>query len=305
MTSLALVVFIVALLIRRFLDRNMPRVGGKIGGRRPSLPAGPLPDGFSGVDTRAITVFGAPGDATRFTNLRSYLRRGTVRQPGLVRVYRVAACGTAIEIPAETADYNRIEAAEVLTLLRELPDPRLVTRLQLSDEPCFLDPWTRKITGRELYHLGNATKTGLVVLYRPDRRLGREIGVTLMHEWLHLLAFKSAGDIRRFGRANAIEPPVPPPFEPVAFGIPKAAIHEAWADLGEKLLGYDEEIARLAAMTAPVHAVILWQRIDAILGAVPTRLHSTRHAEFEARAAFMRAEVAPKARAAGARRPRL
>ena len=298
---LLLAVFFAVLLVQKFLDRNMPRVGGKIGGKiggRAAPPGLPVPEGFSRVNCREITVFGAPRDAWRYPNLKTYLREGAVARTGLVHIYCVAACNTRIEIPAEPADYERIDAAGALALLRELPDPRLVRRLHLSDVPSFLDPWVRKVTGQNVFLLGNATSTGIIVLYVPDRRFGHTIGLTLLHEWLHLVAFKSAWHVRRFRWANAIEPLAPLAIEPVSFGDPKTATYEAWSELGEKLFGYDEAIARQAARDAPVHAMILWRRIERIMRKAPKPLRSTRLAEFEARAAFMHREIAPKAHAA-------
>jgi hypothetical protein len=302
MTSLLLIVFLAYVLTRQFLRRNMPRVGGKLGSSRDIVPAVPVPDGFSRVDSRAVTIFAAASEAARFPNLKSYLRHGTVRQPTLVRIYHVAGCRTRIEIPVAAPDYERIDAAEALALLRELPDPRLVRRLHLSDQPCFLDPWMRKVSGREVYHLGHATSNGLIVIYRPDRRLGAELGVTLLHEWLHLVGFKWPRSVRRFRRASAIERLAPMSFEPVSLGDRKTPVYEAWSDLGEKLCGYDGEIARQAALAAPVHSMILWRRVEKILRAVPPRLRSTRFAELEAHAAFMQKEVEPKARASQRRR---
>jgi hypothetical protein len=49
-----------------------------------------------------------------------------------MRIYRVAGCKTEIEIRAESPDYERIDAAEALALLRELPDPRFIRRRALS-----------------------------------------------------------------------------------------------------------------------------------------------------------------------------
>jgi len=242
-----------------------------------------------------MTLFTPAPDAAPFLTLKSFLRHGTVQQPVLLRIYRVAGCKTEIEIPAATPDYDRIDAAAALTLLRELPDPRLVRRLHLSDEPSFLDPWVRHVTRQEFFLLGNATSAGLVVLYRPDRRLLRSTGLTLLHEWLHLVAFKSGRAIRRFKRADAIEPLAPLAVEPVSFGDRRTAVHEAWSDLGEKLFGYDDTIARDAALTAPMHSMILWQQIETILRKTPARLRSTRCAELEMRGAFMRNVVAPRA----------
>ena len=98
------------------------------------------------------------------------------------------------------------------------PTPRLVHRLHLSDEPSFLDPWMRQVSGREVQHLGNATSTGIVVLYRPDRGHRRDLGVTLLHEWLHLVAFKSGRTLRHFERAHAIEPLAPTTYPTLSLG---------------------------------------------------------------------------------------
>lgn len=299
---LLLLIIVVALAANAILNRGMPRIGGKIGRRAVDMPAVPVPAGFSRVDCREITNFVATSEAEPYANVKAYARAAVALRPGMVRVYRVAACNTRIEIPAETPDYNRIDAAEALALLRELPDPRLVYRLQLNDQPSLLDPWVRKVTGHDIYSLGNATLTAVIVIYRPDRRLDREIGITLLHEWLHLLAFKSAKAIRRFKRADKIERLPALQFEPVSFGDSRTPIYEAWCILGETLLGYDETAARQAALASPVHAVILWRRIEKILRKVPKRLASTRLANFQARSAFMRMEVAPKARAVRANR---
>jgi hypothetical protein len=297
------IAFLLWLCVHAFLNRNMPRLGGKVGRRRTGAAPVPVPQGFSRVDCREITHFAAPADAAAYPNLKTYMRDGPVRQPGLVHVYRVAGCKTCIEIPAAAPEYDRIDASEALALLREVPDPRLVLRLHLSDTPSFMDPWTRRLLGREdVFHLGNAMETGLIVLYLPDRGFGRQLANTMMHEWLHLVAFKTWWTIMRFERANKIEALPPLPFEPVASRGPKAQAYEEWARLGEKLLGDDETVARQAALAAPVHAMILWRRVEKIMRKVPKRLASTRLAEFRARAAFMRAQVKPQARAARRRK---
>jgi hypothetical protein len=111
-----------------------------------------------------MTMFAASSNAASFPNLKAFLRHGTVSQPTLMRIYRVDGCKTEIEIPADPPDYERIDAAEALALLRELPDLRLVRRLHLSDERSFLDPWVSKLVGQEFFLLGNATNFSLVVL---------------------------------------------------------------------------------------------------------------------------------------------
>jgi hypothetical protein len=156
------------------------------------------------------------------------------------------------------------------------------------------------MTRPSVFLLGNATSSGLVVLYLPDRRQMQQLGLTLLHEWLHLLGFASPKVIGRFKRANKIEPLPPPAIQPVAFGKRGVDVHEAWSDLGEALLGYDDAVARDAALAAPVHAMILWRRVERVLRKTPSHLRSTRAAEFEARALFMQNAVAPKARAARA-----
>jgi hypothetical protein len=294
--QVVIVVIFLALLVLGFLYRNRPRVGGKLGPIRPIDPPRALPSGFSRLYARAMTLFVA-SDALRFPTLKAFLREGTVQQPVVMQIYCVAGCKAEIEIPDQAADYDRIDAAQALALLRELPDPRLVRRLHLSDEPSFLDPWVRKVRGDEVFTLGNATNFSLIVLYRPDRGLGELLGATLLHEWLHLVAFASTIQIWRFKRANAIELLPPLAFEPLNYGDRNTEVYEAWCDLGEKLLGYDESAARQTALASPVHAMILWRCVERMLRRTPLRLRSTRYDELMKRGDFMRAEVGPKARA--------
>ena len=297
-----IVMLFFGLLVRGFLYRNMPRVGGKLGRIRATDPPPALPSGFSRIYTRLVTLFVA-SDASRFPTLKAFLREGTVQQPVVMRIYRVAGCKAEIEIPDESADYQRIDAAQTLALLRELPDPRRVRRLHLSDEGSFLDPWVRRVTGDAFYHLGHATNFSLIVLYKPDRRFGQLLGTTLLHEWLHLVAFASTIQLWRFKRANAIEPLPPLAFEPLNFGDRNTRVYEAWCDLGEKLLGYDESAARQTALVSPVHAMILWRCVERMLRRTPLRLRSTRFDELMKRADFMRAEVEPRARARRTKQP--
>jgi hypothetical protein len=296
------VVVFLALAVNAFLKRNWAQVGGKLGRRSRAVSPPPPPKGFSRVQCREIINYTPPAGAARYPNLKTYIRDAPVRTAGLVHVYRVAAFDTDIEIPAATPHYDRIDATQALALLRELPDPRLILRLQLSDAPSFLDPWSRRVSGRDdIFHLGTATTLRLVVLYLPDRELTPLIGTVLLHEWVHLLGFKYEWMVWRFKRANAIEPLPPLSLEPTLSQW-RAAAYEPWADFGEKLLGYDETLARETALAAPVHAMILWRLVEKVMRKVPKRLASTRLAELQARGAFMRNEVASKARAARSRR---
>lgn len=296
--QVAVIVLFASLLVRAFLQRGLPRVGGKLGRLRTLESVGPIPDGFSSVYARVMTVFTATTDATSFSSLKAFLRHGTAGQPSLTRVYRVARCKAEVEIPVAAPDYERIDAAEALALLRELPDLRVIRRLHLSDERSFLDPWAQRVRGQAIVILGHATNFRLVVLYKPNRRLGHMVGLTLLHEWMHIVAFDSWWQVWRFNRANAVEPLGPAAIEPVDFGARKPPGHEAWCDLGEKLFGYDETEARQAALASPLHAMIVWRRVEKIMRKAPARFRSTRFAEFEARAAFMHTEVKPKARQA-------
>jgi hypothetical protein len=298
--QLIIIVLFLALLVPGFLRRNMPKIGGKLGPIRKLDPQPAPPGGFSRIYTRAVTLFVA-SDASRFPTLKAFLRDGTALRPVVMRVYCVAGCKAEIEIPDRVADYERIDATEALALLRELPDPRRVRRLHLSDEPSFLDPWVRKLRGEAFYNLGHATNFSLIVLYKPDWRLGQSLASTLLHEWLHLVAFASTVQLWRFKRANAIEPLPPLALEPVNFGDRNTEAYEAWCDLGEKLLGYDENAARQTALLTPLHAVILWRCVERMLRRTPPRLRSTRFDELIERGKFMRAEVEPKARALRAR----
>jgi len=289
------------LLVLGFLRRNMPRVGGKLGPIRANDPPRQLPGGFSRTYTRAVTLFVA-SDASRFPTLKAFLRDGTARLSAVMRIYCVAGCKAEIEIPEQAPDYERVDAAQALALLRELPDPRRVHRLHLSDERSFLDPWARKSGGEDFFYLGHATNFSLIVLYRPDRRLGECLGITLLHEWLHLVAFASTINLWRFRRANAIEPLPALATDPMNLGGRDTEIYEAWCNLGEKLLGYDEHTARQAALEAPVHAMILWHCVERMLRRTPPGLRSTRFDELIDRTNFMRAEGEPKARGVRAKR---
>src|ERR1700688_354301 len=183
-----IIVIFLALLVLGFLRRNMPRVGGKLGPIRTVDPPQAPPSGFSRIYARMVTLFVA-SDASRFLTLKAFLRDGTMRKPVVMRIYRVAGCKAEIEIPEAVADYERIDAAQALALLRELPDPRRVHRLHLSDERSFLDPWVRKIRDGEFFHLGHATNFSLIVLYPADPPLGECLGTTLPPEWLQFVAF--------------------------------------------------------------------------------------------------------------------
>lgn len=294
--QVTIIVLFSLLLVGAFLQRGLPQVGGKFGPLRTLESVPPIPDGFSSVYARVMMVFVATTDATLFSSLKAFLRHGTVGQPTLMRIYRVAGCKAEIEIPVEAPDYERIDAAEALALLRELPDLRVIRRLHLTDERSFLDPWAQRVRGQTIFLLGNATNFRLVVLYKPNRRLGHLVGLTLLHEWLHIVAFDSWWHVWRFSRANSVEPLEPATIEPVNFGIWKTPGHEAWCDLGEKLLGYNDAVARQAALASPLHAMIVWRRVEKIMRKAPARFRSTRLAEFEARAVFMHTEVEPKAR---------
>jgi hypothetical protein len=300
-TFALLLIIVTALVANAISNRGLPRISGRIGRRATGAPAVTVPDGFARADCREITVFVATSDAGPYRTLKDFLRAGTARRPGRVNIYRVAGCHTRVEIPAGPPSYDRIDAAEALALLRELPDLRIVHRLHVRDEPSLLDPWVRKVTGRDLMCLGHATLTDLIVLCRPDRQRRREAGHTLLHEWLHLVAFRSASAVRRFRRADRIEPPLALPHDVVSFGDRRTPTFEAWSELGEKLLGYDEALARQTALASPVHSMILWRQIDTMLRKTPVRFASTRLDEFRARASFMRLEVAQLARAARAR----
>ena len=243
---------------------------------------------------RTITQFLA-SDATPFRTLKAFLANGTAQEPSNFYVYSVSGCKTEIEIPEAIPDYERIDVTQALALLRELPDLRLVRRLQLSDSRSFMDPWARKSLDEKTFHLGHATNFSLVVLYKPDRRLGEFLGAVLLHEWLHLVAFASWVQLWRFKRANAIEPLQSAGFlNPEGLG---SASHEAWCDLGEILFGYDESKARQAGLAWPVHAIIIWRCIERKLRAAPLRFRSSRFDELMQRGRFMNSVVAAKARA--------
>lgn len=297
--DIAKIVFIVVFLVvavRAFMVRGLPRVGGKIGRQQKIADDEPIPPGISSVYARSMRLFVSSADAVTFSSQKDYLRQGTREIPAVMRIYRVAGCKTEIEIPAGQPDYERIDISQALSLLRELPDMRLVRRLHISDQPSFMDSWERKMRGQDVFLLGHATNFGLVVLYRPDSRFLGDVGMTLLHEWMHIAAYKYQLDLWRFGRANNAEPLGLVPFD-VRSGSAWKLPHEAWAEVGEKLLGYDGTLARQAAQALPLHATILWRRMEKILRRAPQRMRSTRFAELEARRSAVHAEITPLVKA--------
>jgi hypothetical protein len=289
-----------------YFNRNAPRIGGKIGRRSRDAPAIAVPAGFSRAQVRALTTFAPPNDAAGYKNLKAYLRHAPIRQSGLVYIYRVPRSYTRVEIPSDLPEDARPDPAGALALLRELPDSRLVYRLHFSAAPSFIEPWARRDRGLDkMVILGNATQNGLIVLYHFDRASCAHLPGTLIHEWLHILAYKAWWTIWRFKRANKIEALPPLPIAPTYLTNSKSPTYEDWATLGEMLLGYDEEAFRQTALAFPVHATILWRRVEKVMRKAPKRFASTRLAEFEARGAFMRTEVTPRAKAARRKRPRL
>ena len=139
-------------------------------------------------------------------NAEGFLARRPVQKCIVMRIYRVAGCKTEIEIS---------ESARRLRAHRCRASTRAVARIAGSASrsaptserrASFLDPWVRKVKGEKFFCLGNATNFRLIVLYKPDCRLGQVLGLTLLHEWLHLVAFASTIHIWRFQRANTIEP---------------------------------------------------------------------------------------------------
>src|ERR1700721_695663 len=104
--------------------------------------------------------------------------------------------------------------------------------------------------------------------------------------WLRIPKGPSA-----LSRAHAAESLPAAAIEPINFGVRKTPLHEAWGELGEKLFGYDDTLARQAALALPVHAMIVWRRVERYLHRAPARFRSTRFVELEARARFMHHDV--------------
>lgn len=294
MVEFVALTFLISFAIRlmcRFRDRNAARIGGVIGPRRLDIEAPSRPPGYSTVETRTVIQFTSAGSAVQFSSLQRYLRKGTRRKPIEMHIFRVADCATDVEIPASTSDYARIDPAEALALLRELPDLRFVRRLQLSDEPSFLEPWARKTNARCVI-LGGANSKNVIVLYRPSRSFarGHHPGLTLLHEWFHLLAFRSPSAFRQFASTNRREPLPQAAGYVRPYGVRHGSAHEAWSDLGERLFGYDSVVAQEAALAAPRHALILWRRVESVLKSASGPFCSTRYAALQQRGALFSQE---------------
>jgi len=70
--QVAIIVLFLWLLVRAFLQRGLPRVGGKLGPLRTLESGTPVLDGFSRVYARVMTVYAATADATSFASLKSF-----------------------------------------------------------------------------------------------------------------------------------------------------------------------------------------------------------------------------------------
>jgi hypothetical protein len=79
--ALAIITFFASLLLRGFLQRGLPQIGGKLGTIQRLGAAAAVPDGFSRVYVREMVIFTATTDTLSFKSLKAFLRHGTGRAP--------------------------------------------------------------------------------------------------------------------------------------------------------------------------------------------------------------------------------
>ena len=230
---------------------------------------------FSRVYARAMTIFTAPADAPSFHDLKAFLRHGTVGQPALMRIYRVAGCKTEIEIPVGRPDYERIDAAEALALLRELPDPRLIRRLHLSDEPLFPRSLGAENPRPRLFPVLATRRTSrLVVSTSPiigSAEICRPHSPSRMAASRCLRIAKGPSTLQKRECRRAASAAV---VEPINFGVRENTSSMKLGASSAK--GFSVTTMPLPARRlwpSPVHAMIVWRRVERYLaqsaGAVP------------------------------------
>jgi tetratricopeptide (TPR) repeat protein len=234
---------------------------------------------------RRTWMVGNP-DAAPFKNFQDFWERGELFHSPGVLVYPVTGCpGTTIAVPDAEADYDRLTAQEVLTLLRALPDIRLVRRITVIDRPFRYQPWFAQLNPKWRL-LGEVVEGNEVVLYRPVA--GDEAAATVAHEWAHLLEFAApkwrrlfelVGDLETFiGRPHQEEPP-----------------KEQWARLGEFLLSTTPLLSPSSAWANPIRATIFVRALAERLACVPPELCSTEAAYYGFVLAWDRDTTRPEA----------
>lgn len=225
-------------------------------------------------------------EAAPFSSWRDYYERGILygRQP--MQAFDITGMpGTSIIVPA-TANAGSI-AARSVSLLRELPDVRLVSQLRIFDHSHRFEPWLQRENPNARI-FGEAEPGGILNLYKP--RFDVTTRDTAKHEWNHLLKMESKTQGRLFDRAASLEP------LQTASRSKLYSPEETWSVLGEDLLSGDPLRMAASVQLNPIKVAIWSDAFAGRLRTLPPELRGPHHGHYVKLSDYLRATSEPLAR---------
>lgn len=185
-----------------------------------------------------------------YSDLTDYARRGMAYGRRPKSLYEVPEYDMTIAVPVSPD--AQLTAKGVLSSLEKLPDPSLIKKLVVSDQPHRFEPWIRQ-EHPEMKILAEAERDGTVILYKPD--FNQETHNTLVHEWNHILKFNNRNASEIFDDLH---------WKEKLETSSASRIHnehnneadEVWAILSEDLLGDDPVRMAASAFANPIKSSI-------------------------------------------------
>jgi hypothetical protein len=180
--------------------------------------------------------------------------------------------------------------SELRTQLRDLPDPRVIRRLFISNIPHADQKWVRISSGDPKAEIGaEAFPNGDVVLF--DHSIP-DMASRLRHEFAHLIKLDSPNASRLFDDLGIIQPTK---LHGRTYEA-SAVNEEAWAILlGEGLMHDRPWIRQATASMNPMRSVVAADALKQRMATVPSTLQSTRHTQYSDIADWVLREVKPVA----------
>lgn len=161
---------------------------------------------------------------------------------------------------------SRALPEDFIQAIKSLPDPRLVKKLIIMDEPDYSDRYVRPAEKQGMPTAANASSDGVVTFFQAEN--GQPKGTTSLsglykffsHEWAHLLKFKMNETSSLFNEAAEFETG----FYSREYAkrqypdSPNLKHHENWAvHLGEELLMPDADGFFITANAAPIRTSLM------------------------------------------------
>jgi hypothetical protein len=183
---------------------------------------------------------------------------------------------------------HRARPEDLVAHLDELPDSSFIAEIVLLDWDNAFDPWLQQIRDNNNVTLAAAIPGGIIELYRAE--MNGFIGITLNHEWCHLLQSKFTALIAEF--RNMVNGEW---WEWSADPSAKQSMGEQFAYTGQQLMHRDASIFISTALAAPLRSFAIFKSIELCLSAVPAERRSRFHDKWAARAKFVREHIRPVA----------